>query len=109
MWAGTQNALGHTVASLIIRPRRYASLGLTKVLLTRPTRSPPGLSNLTENHLPNRVIGGAARVWVRRDISEADACVSAEAERERRGHGVADAVPGEPIPLPPRLRISRFC
>ena len=29
---------------------------------------------------------------------------SAEAERERRGHGVADAVPAEPIPLPPRLR-----
>ena len=25
----------------------------------------------------------------------------------RRGHGVADAVSDEPIPLPPRLHISR--
>ena len=33
---------------------------------------------------------------------------SAEAECERRGHGVADAVPDEPIPLQPRLGISRL-
>ena len=35
MGTGTQNAVGHTVASLITRPRRCASLGLMKVLLTR--------------------------------------------------------------------------
>ncbi len=33
--AGTQNTLAHTVGSLLIRLRRYASRSLTKVLLIR--------------------------------------------------------------------------
>ena len=40
MVPGTQNAFGHTVASLTLKPRRYASLGFRKVLLTRAPWQP---------------------------------------------------------------------
>jgi len=44
--AGTQNAVGHTVASLISRARRYASLALKKVLLIRPPRRLKAIGNI---------------------------------------------------------------
>jgi hypothetical protein len=55
MGAGTQNAVGHTVASLIFRTRRYASLVLKKVLLTRPPRPPSGIGRLVFYLYENRI------------------------------------------------------
>ena len=73
--AGTKNTLSHTVASLGIRPPRYASGGLNDGFsYPAPAVSPPLIS-------AEAAFGGVARVWVRRAFAEAEACVSAEAER----------------------------
>ncbi len=42
---------------------------------------------------------GPASVWVRRALTEGEACVAPSLSVER-GHGVADAVPDGPIPSP---------
>ncbi len=48
-------------------------------------------------------MGSAGLLGVERsDTYSPDACVSAEAESMRRAHGVRDAGPDGPIPLPPR-------
>ncbi|PKM96799.1 MAG: hypothetical protein CVU79_11695, partial [Elusimicrobia bacterium HGW-Elusimicrobia-3] len=89
---GTQNALAHTVRSLINRARRYASLALMKVLLTLPLRSP--LREIFMNDdgpLCNQRSGGDHMGRVSKSPPEGEACVSAEPEGGRRGHGVADA------------------
>ena len=73
--AGTQNAVGHTVASLISRRRGYATLLLLKVLLTRPLRSP--LHTGLRSHL--FLLAETVRAG-EKNLHEPDACVSAEGE-----------------------------
>ncbi len=54
----------------------------------------PHLPHVALNYYLNQEPGGA---WVQRVLAQAEACASAEAERQR-GHGVADSVPGEAKP-----------
>jgi len=62
---GPQNAFAHTVRSLRIRPRRYASLGLMRVLLVLPLRSPPvaRYNNTDKAYGGGRAGRGSWRLW----------------------------------------------